>query len=57
MDHLETAPPRFILDIPDQLRPTGLDTSGEFPALAGFIENYYAPVQKGDGYVIYEYAR
>lgn len=57
MRDLEAAPPRFIIDIPNQSRPTGPDTSSEFTALSLFVENNYTPVQNGEGYIIYEYAR
>ncbi|NOZ51487.1 MAG: hypothetical protein GXP37_15785 [Chloroflexi bacterium] len=51
---LKAAAPRFIIDVQKSPRPSGRDTTTEFPELRSFMAQHYAPVQSGDGYVIYE---
>lgn len=51
---LETEQPRFIIDVTTKPRPKGQDTTSEFPELQTLLANNYAPVQRGNGYVILE---
>jgi hypothetical protein len=55
MADLELNPPRFIIETDDELRPSGLDTTDQFPALEAFVDRNYAVVKQGHLYRIYEY--
>lgn len=54
---LSSHPPRFIIDVQKSPRPRGRDTSQEFPELRAFMAAHYAAVQKGEGYIIYEWQK
>lgn len=51
---LETAPPRFIISVPSPTRPTGLDTTKDFPELDGFMAARYHMALEDEGFTIYE---
>jgi hypothetical protein len=51
---LEEEPPRFLIDVDDQLKPRGLDTTDTFPELEAFVAAHYSMVLEGDGYRILE---
>lgn len=52
----KTSKPRFVIEITAEDKPwvSGPDTTREFPELKRVIEEQYKPVDKGDGFVIYE---
>jgi len=52
---LESEPPRFLIDVDDQLKPSGIDTTDTFPALEEFVAENYDSVMQGDNYRILEY--
>ena len=54
MQALIAARPRFIIEVDDELRPTGIDTTDSFPALESFVDENYAVVLAGAAYRIYE---
>ncbi len=51
---LESAPPRFVVDIPERARPSGPDTDELIPELTTFLAAHYDVAQMGSGYLIYE---
>ena len=55
MANLIQAPPRFIIETDDELRPSGLDTTDSFPELEAFVQQHYAVAKTGKLYRIYEY--
>ena len=54
IQQLRDAPPRFIIDVLDKVRVSGIDTSNEFPELQEILDADYVVACKGDGYLIYE---
>ena len=54
---LRAQPPRFMLDVSDKLRPTGIDTTDRFPELEALLKANYRTVKQGDNYRILEYIR
>ncbi len=51
---LQANPPRYMIDITNKLKPTGLDTTDTFPELVEIIESQYRVAQKGTNYRILE---
>jgi hypothetical protein len=51
---LKTTPPRFLIDVDDQLKPSGIDTTDSFPELEAFVESNYRVVLSGINYRILE---
>ncbi len=51
---LQAEQPRYIIDMIAKPRPTGQDTTTEFPELQTLLATNYAPVHRGNGYVILE---
>lgn len=54
LQDLAAAPPRFIVEVTQKRRPTGADTTTEFPELRAFMAAHYRLAAGGEGYVIYE---
>jgi hypothetical protein len=54
IDALRARPPRFIIDVTDKLKPSGLDTTDSFPELERLIQDNYRVVQTGTHYRILE---
>ena len=54
ISRLHAEPPRFLIDVDDQLRPTGIDTTDTFPELDRFVVENYDVVMTGKGYRILE---
>jgi hypothetical protein len=51
---LRSNPPRFLIDVDDQLKPTGIDTTDSFPELDAFVAENYSVALVGDNYRILE---
>lgn len=54
MARLESAPPRFIIDVPGPTRPAGLDTTKDFPELDSFLAARYRVALQDEGFTVYE---
>jgi hypothetical protein len=54
MTALENNQPRFVLQVHERPRHTGLDTSDRFPELEEFLAQYYYVALEGDGFRILE---
>jgi hypothetical protein len=54
VSQLEANPPRFLIDVDDQLKPTGIDTTDSFPELEAFVSAHYIVALEGDDYRILE---
>jgi hypothetical protein len=54
MERLKEENPRFMIDMVATPRPTGKDTTTEFPELQNFMHNNYIVVYKGNGFTILE---
>ena len=52
---LRSNPPRFLIDVDDQLKPSGIDTTDSFPELEAFVEENYRMALVGDNYRILEF--
>jgi hypothetical protein len=46
--------PRFMIDVTDKLKPSGLDTTDRFPELESIIAAHYQVVKEGTNYRILE---
>ena len=54
MEGLTANPPRLIIEVDASPRPTGIDTTTEFPELSSFIASTYRAAKRGDGYTVFE---
>jgi hypothetical protein len=54
MQQLQANKPRFLIEVDDELRPAGIDTTDSFPELENFVQQNYVVVHAGDEYRIYE---
>lgn len=54
ISRLQAKPPRFMIDVDDQLKPTGIDTTDTFPELDRFVVENYDVAMAGKGYRILE---
>lgn len=51
---LKAHPPRFVIDVLDKLKPSGLDTTDNFPELDAMLQENYREVKSGKNYRILE---
>lgn len=54
LSELNEGMPRFLIEVDDELRPTGLDTTDSFVELEDFVQQHYVVALQGEGYRIYE---
>jgi hypothetical protein len=54
IEALQAHPPRFIIDVTDKLKPSGIDTTDSFPQLDSLIQENYRVVKTGTNYRILE---